>query len=164
LAIYPLLGAMSELFTGREKERTILKELLQSKESEFVALYGRRRVGKTFLVQTVYKEEIVFEITGLNKASKEMQLENFANLLNARRQETARMPTPPTSWLQAFHILQGYLETLKRKGKLVIFIDELPWLASSKSDFLPALENSGIVGLPKEMILSYWCAGRQHPG
>ena len=132
---------MNSLFTGREKEQAILKDLLQSRESEFVALYGRRRVGKTFLVQTVYQNEIVFEITGLNKASKEMQLENFTNLLNTRLQGTARMPTPPKSWLQAFHILQQYLETLKAKGKLVVFIDELPWLAAGKSEFLPALEN-----------------------
>ena len=51
---------MNSLFTGREKEQAILKDLLQSRESEFVALYGRRRVGKTFLVQTVYQNEIVF--------------------------------------------------------------------------------------------------------
>ncbi|MCB0579136.1 MAG: AAA family ATPase [Phaeodactylibacter sp.] len=132
---------MSSLFTGREKERAILKELLNSGESEFVAVYGRRRVGKTFLVETVYQDQIVFEITGLNKASKEMQLENFANLLNARLRGVARMLNPPKSWLQAFFKLQEYLETLKRQGKLVIFIDELPWLATGKSGFLQALEN-----------------------
>ncbi len=132
---------MNMVFTGREKERKLLRELLQSKESEFVALYGRRRVGKTFLVQNVYKDEIAFEITGLNKVSKELQLENFTNLLNARLRGPAKLLTPPRSWLQAFAVLQEYLESLKRKGKLVVFIDELPWLATGKSDFLPALEN-----------------------
>ena len=126
---------------GREREQAILKELLHTRESEFVALYGRRRVGKTFLVDTVYKDDIVFEITGLNKASKAMQLENFAHVLNVRLQETARMPTPPKSWLQAFFILRQYIENLKRKRKSVVFIDELPWIAKGKSGFLSALEN-----------------------
>ena len=55
---------------GREKEQALLKELLTTNESEFIALYGRRRVGKTFLAETVYREEIVFSITGLNKVGK----------------------------------------------------------------------------------------------
>ena len=104
---------MKPLFIGRKKEQKILKDLLVSRESEFVALYGRRRVGKTFLIETVYKKEIVFSITGLNKANTKMQLENFTNRLNARIKGTAQMPTPPKSWLQAFFILQTYLENIK---------------------------------------------------
>ena len=132
---------MAVTLIGREKEQTILKDLLTSSESEFVALYGRRRVGKTFLVETVYKKEIVFSITGLNKVDKALQLENFTNVLNALLDRTAQIPTTPKSWLKGFDILKYYLEGLKRKGKLVIFIDELPWLSTPKSGFLPALEN-----------------------
>ncbi len=126
---------------GRKKEQTILKELLDSKESEFVALYGRRRVGKTFLVETVYKKQIVFSITGLNKVEKALQLENFTNVLNRQLEGTARVPTIPRSWLQAFDILKKYLEGIRNRKKMVVFIDELPWLATGKSGFLPALEN-----------------------
>lgn len=132
---------MAVILIGREKEQSLLKELLTSRESEFVALYGRRRVGKTFLVETVYKKEIVFSITGLNKVNKTLQLENFTNVLNAQLSGTAQIPTPPKSWLKAFNILRQYLEGLKRKGKMVVFIDELPWLSTPKSGFLPALEN-----------------------
>lgn len=128
-------------FIGREREQAILKELLQSEESEFVALYGRRRVGKTFLVDTVYKNEIVFQLTGLHKATMAMQLENFMNALNTKLPPLSQMPTPPSTWLQAFNILRRYIETLHRKRKAVIFIDELPWLATGKSGFLSALEN-----------------------
>ncbi|MEM7372950.1 MAG: hypothetical protein AAF587_30290 [Bacteroidota bacterium] len=74
---------------GRQAEKKILKDLLSSKESEFVALYGRRRVGKTFLVETVYEKEIVFSNTGLNKANRATQLENFTNVLNAKLPRTA---------------------------------------------------------------------------
>ena len=132
---------MNTQLVGRKKEQKILKELLISGESEFVALYGRRRVGKTFLINTVYKKEIVFEITGLNKAKKATQLENFASLLNIRLNKRTYLPTAPKSWLQAFYMLQDYIENLKRKKKSVVFIDELPWLATGKSGFLPALEN-----------------------
>lgn len=132
---------MSVTLIGREKEQSILKDLLTTPESEFVALYGRRRVGKTFLVETVYKKEIVFSITGLNKVNKSLQLENFTNVLNAQLAGIAQIPTPPKSWLKAFDILKHYLEGLEEKGKMVIFIDELPWLSTPKSGFLPALEN-----------------------
>ena len=132
---------MAKRLIGREKEQKIFKELLTSEESEFVALYGRRRVGKTFLIETVYEKEIVFSITGLNKAGKDLQLENFTNVLNKKLNKTTFIPTAPKSWLTAFNILENYLESLKKNHKLVIFIDELPWLATSKSGFLSALEN-----------------------
>lgn len=128
-------------FIGREKEQKILSELLHSKESEFVAIYGRRRVGKTFLIETAYQKEMVFSVTGLNNGNKALQLENFTNRLNYYLEKTAKIPTVPKNWLQAFHILQTYLSGLPSKEKKVIFIDELPWLATSKSGFLTALEN-----------------------
>ncbi|MEM6964098.1 MAG: ATP-binding protein [Bacteroidota bacterium] len=132
---------MEKIFVGRTQESKILRELLATPESEFVALYGRRRVGKTFLIETVYKKQIVFSITGLNGVSSKLQLENFKNILNAQMGGTSELLSPPTSWLQAFFFLQTHLAKIKRKEKMVIFIDELPWLATGKSNFLPALEN-----------------------
>ncbi len=126
---------------GREKEQALLKELLTTNESEFVALYGRRRVGKTFLAETVYQKEIVFSITGLNKVGKGLQLENFINVLNTKLGKDDQITTTPKSWLTAFNHLTNYLGQLKHKGKMVVFIDELPWLATTKSGFLSALEN-----------------------
>lgn len=132
---------MAAPLIGREKEQDILNNLLQSNESEFVALYGRRRVGKTFLIETVYKKDMVFSITGLNKREKKIQLENFTNVLNHKLSSKEQITTIPQSWLQAFQLLKQYLESLNNSSKMVIFIDELPWLATSKSNFLTALEN-----------------------
>ncbi|MCB0836661.1 MAG: AAA family ATPase [Bacteroidetes bacterium] len=129
------------ILIGREKEKKTLLEILGSKESEFVAIYGRRRVGKTFLIDEVYKEHIVFEISGLNKGNKQLQLENFTSLINQRLEATAKLIQAPQSWLQAFFILQKYLDKLPTGKKHVVFFDELPWLAKGKSDFLAALEN-----------------------
>ena len=126
---------------GREKEQETLRDLLQSEESEFVALYGRRRVGKTFLIETVYRENMDFSVTGLNKGSKALQLENFTNQINLRLPQNTQITSIPKNWLRAFLLLQNYLENQSKKEKKVIFIDELPWLASKKSGFLTALEN-----------------------
>jgi len=111
---------------GREKEKKILTQVLQSKESEFVALYGRRRVGKTFLVDTFYKNKIAFSITGMNKTGMSVQLENFKNILNRRLEINKQIDTVPKSWLEAFELLKIYVASLTPKNKMVIFIDELP--------------------------------------
>jgi len=132
---------MATQLIGREKEQAILKELLKASESEFVALYGRRRVGKTFLIETVYQKEMVFAMTGLNKGGKHLQLENFTNTLNEKLSRTAQIPTAPKSWLKAFDILKHYLQDIQVSHKRVVFIDELPWLATGNSGFLSALEN-----------------------
>jgi len=126
---------MATQLIGREKERAILKELLTTGESEFVALYGR-------------------------KGGKHLQLENFTNTFNEKLPRTTQIPTPPTSWLKAFDILKHYLEGIKSKHKRVVFIDELPWLATGKSGFLSA----GIVGQPSGRILFCWFAARRHRG
>ena len=122
---------------GREKEIAILKDLLNSNESEFVSVIGRRRVGKTFLIGTVYAEQIAFEVTGIQNATMEDQLEHFTNAL----EDYSQSPLPiqvPKSWLEAFRLLTRYLENTKTAHKRVVFFDELPWLSTDKSKFLDA--------------------------
>lgn len=92
---------------GREDEKKILKEALNSGEAELVALYGRRRVGKTFLVRNYFAPQMVFELTGMHEASLQDQLFNFTQAL----QETAKMAIPPAvpqNWIQAFAMLTGF--------------------------------------------------------
>lgn len=90
--------------TGRERELATLQTLLVSNESELVSVIGRRRVGKTFLVQAAYSERIAFEITGIQHASNHEQLENFAIALNLHAKSSVPFQRP-SSWLEAFRLL-----------------------------------------------------------
>ncbi len=129
---------MEKILIGREKEKEILLEALASAEAEMVSVIGRRRVGKTFLVRTVYKDAICLEIEGIQNAPRKEQLKDFTIRLN-RAAKSAEEIKVPTNWLDAFYLLIDYLENLGDEKKKVIFFDELPWLATHKSGFLRAL-------------------------
>jgi len=126
--------------TGRKEEIKTLQSTLQSNHAELVAIYGRRRVGKTYLVKQVYKNHVKFEISGIHKGPLKDQLENFTNIVKSKTKRFNKQD-PPTSWIGAFNLLSQYLNGLKSKNKKVIFIDEFPWLATPKSRFLMAFEN-----------------------
>src|SRR3954466_4806917 len=129
-----------EKLIGRETEREILQEALASTQAELVAVYGRRRVGKTFLIRTVYEEHIAFELSGIHEAKLSVQLENFS--LSLQGVSGSQIPIAvPRNWLQAFAILQQYLSEKLRKKKAVVFFDEFPWLHSQRSGFLAAFEH-----------------------
>ncbi len=123
---------------GRTKEREIIRELLESRRSEFLAIYGRRRIGKTFLIDQSCGSNPIFTLTGLHHAPLKEQLQNFT--LSFQRQ-TKQFTTQPANWLEAFQVLIQYLEGIKTDEKKVIFIDELPWLSTPKSNFLGSLEH-----------------------
>jgi len=123
---------------GRKEEQSILKEALHSDESEMIAITGRRRVGKTFLVRSFYKTKIDLEFTGVQNAPRREQLDSFHFVLKqiANKQQDL---ISPKNWLEAFHQLITVLENeKKKKEKLILFFDELPWLATKKSGFLRA--------------------------
>ena len=122
---------------GRQEEQRILQKALTSSEAEMVAVIGRRRVGKTFLVETVCKEQLAFEITGLQKEPMLKQLRNFQDQLSEYSQSTLPVKLPK-DWQEAFQLLRTYLKTKVGNQKKVIFFDELPWLATHKSGFLSA--------------------------
>jgi len=128
---------MSTKIIGREKEISKLMELYKSNKSEFVAIYGRRRVGKTFLVRELFEKDLVFDLAGLAKSGLKNQLLNFYFSLN--RVATHDF-TEPLSWLKAFEQLIEVLETSPAERK-IIFIDEISWLDTPKSGFLSALEH-----------------------
>ena len=131
---------MENKVIGRDEEKRVLEKLLESDKPEFLAVYGRRRVGKTFLIREYYGPNIVFSFTGAFKVETKIQLNNFFReylRITAGKMET----TPPENWHVAFAYLADYLYTLKRrKRKQVVFIDELPWLDTPKSGFVSALE------------------------
>ena len=128
---------MQQSMVGRQQELAVLDKAFQSKEAELVAVFGRRRVGKTFLVRAAYADKIGFEITGIQHGTVREQLQHFTDRLNYH----ARPMLPfsaPVNWQQAFQMLVLYLETHFKNKKAVVFLDEFPWLAARKSEFLRA--------------------------
>lgn len=124
---------------GREFESAKMLNLLETKESELLAVIGRRRVGKTFLIKKVYQNELIFHITGLQDVSKKLQLQNFTEARNEFFPESEHFAVPD-NWLTAFAQLKQVLGKPKKK-KRVLFFDELPWLASNSSEFLKAFDH-----------------------
>lgn len=124
---------------GRKEEITLLQSLFENDESSFVAVYGRRRVGKTYLIRQVYQHSIVFECSGVLAENMKQQLENFWRSLNEANPQ-AQPPLPPKTWIEAFFQLRAYLNTQKQGTKKVLFLDEIPWFETPRSGFLAALD------------------------
>ncbi|WP_018630936.1 AAA family ATPase [Niabella aurantiaca] len=128
---------MPETIIGREAEKKILKDMLGSKEAELIAILGRRRVGKTFLVRRYYQQQLVFECTGLHEAGLAEQLLNFSKALQQAMQ-SAIPPATPDGWMQAFAFLGAFLQTKIKTQPVVVLFDEFPWMHTPKSGFLTA--------------------------
>jgi len=125
---------------GRSFEKERFNESLQSHRSELIAVYGRRRIGKKYLIRTYFYKHIIFSFTGLRNGILSDQLENF--MLELRRVSNQYKDVSPDGWLEAFSYLRTYLEGIRKtKKKKVIFIDEFPWVDTMRSGFLPAFEN-----------------------
>jgi AAA+ ATPase superfamily predicted ATPase len=128
---------MKNILIGRAKEQATLRKAYESNESEMVAVFGRRRVGKTFLVRSVFEERINLEFTGVQNASLEEQLTTFLFHIQRYSKLGAKLNKSRT-WLAAFLQLITVLEEEKTDKKRIIFFDELPWLATHRSGFLKA--------------------------
>ncbi len=127
---------------GRRKELQLLDKLFKSDKAEFLAIYGRRRVGKTFLISHFFQDKtIYFELTGIKNASTKNQLKNFTEELSETFFE-GEVQRCPSNWQDAFSILCKKVKEIDPSQKVTIFLDELPWLASSRSGFLGALDHA----------------------
>lgn len=120
---------------GRKYEQQLINERCESGKAELVAVYGRRRVGKTFLVRKAFNERFAFSFTGMYEVSRAVQLEHFRTVL----QQYSGMQIPRLKdWFTAFDALRQYLETQLSQQLVVVFLDELPWMDTPKSNFLAA--------------------------
>lgn len=128
-----------ENIIGRVEEIALLSKLLISDDAELLAVYGRRRVGKTFLIRNVFQKQLIFEFSGIHNATLTQQMENFIEVL---AKVSGSLPlTKPATWMQAFKILTDYLTPIIQKQKKVVFFDEFPWINTPRSGFLQAFEN-----------------------
>ena len=127
-----------EKLIGRQREIAELQRSFESDRSEFVIVYGRRRVGKTYLVDNFFNYEYDFSYVGGHRMPKAKQLRYFAKALK----KYARLSRQPkfATWDDAFDALEEYLESLPQDRKKVVFIDEMPWIDTPQSEFVDALE------------------------
>lgn len=139
------------MIVGRKKERTRLLEAYKSEYSEFVAVTGRRRVGKTFLIREVFDYKFSFQHSGLANQKTKVQLQEFRTSLINSGMKKCKVPE---DWFEAFHLLCRFLNDLP-DGKKVVFIDELPWMDAPKSHFVSALEHfwNGFASARKDILL-----------
>lgn len=124
---------------GRQEEQLILADIYNSKGADMLAITGRRRVGKTFLIRTYFHNKIHFELNGILHATLAQQLQHF-DMAFAKSKPGKRKTLSTPNWLNAFEQLAKHLDSLRTKKKLLIFIDELPWLDTHRSGFLAAFD------------------------
>lgn len=125
------------MIIGREKEQKLLREAYSDEYSQFVVVYGRRRVGKTFLVRETFNYKFTFQHSGIADMPKHTQLEEWKKSL---QKHGLKINDTPKDWLEAFSLLDDLIRKSRVKKK-VIFIDELPWMDTQGSGFVPALEH-----------------------
>lgn len=130
---------MSNLI-GRAREQSILKDILMSKEAEFVAVYGRLRVGKTFLIREFFQNKgVYFEVIGTYKGKMSDQLQNFSD--GFMEAFSPDFPiAPPKNWRTAFELLTKACRKVPKNKKIILFLDEIPWLASKRSKLIHQLD------------------------
>lgn len=120
---------------GREKERQVLSEFRESCKPEFLAIYGRYHVGKTFLVRSFFHNDFDFSFSGSFETPRATQLRLFKGELE---RYSGKKRKKPADWFEAFEQLRDYLSSLK-KDRIVVFLDELPWMDTPRSSFLQAI-------------------------
>ena len=139
------------MLVGREKELHLLHDIQNDDSSHFVAVYGRRRVGKTFLIREAFGYRFAFQHAGLSEGGMKEQIYAFTSSLKDAGYHVKKQPK---NWLEAFEALKDVIRLSSEKKK-IIFIDELSWMDTQKSDLMVALENfwNGFASARKDIVL-----------
>lgn len=140
---------MNKQLIARERECAELQRAFDSDESEFVTVCGRRRIGKTYLVEQFFEGKYDFKYVGGHNKRTRDQLYAFARALH---QYSGQPQLQFSDWYHAFDALEDYLATLGNERRIVIFIDEMPWMDTKRSNFISALES----------FWNGWAVGRQN--
>ena len=139
------------MLIGRKKEINLLHEIQNDDSSHFLAIYGRRRVGKTFLIREAFDYRFAFQYAGLSDSGMKGQIFAFVSSLKDAGYEVKKQPK---NWLEAFEYLKDLIRKSSEKKK-IIFIDELSWMDTPKCDLMVALENfwNGFASARKDIVL-----------
>ena len=140
---------MKDLIIAREREQAVFERLMNEPTAQMLVVYGRRRIGKTFLIREYFDDRFAFKHTAVSPMELKdrdkdgellyrIQLNEFAVSL---RRYGSKDESPIKDWSEAFHRLEALLERKRSKGKMVVFIDELPWLDTPRANFLSAFEH-----------------------
>lgn len=127
---------MARKIIGRKREISQLENIANSDRAELVAVYGRRRIGKTYLVKEFFNEKFDYYATGIFEGSQQDEIDAFCDGLY-QKQRVAKASIK--SWMDAFSALRQYLKGLRKK-RVVVFLDELPWFDVPSGKFLKAFE------------------------
>ena len=145
------------MLIGRTEERKKLENAYRSEYSEFIAVYGRRRVGKTFLIRETFGYRFSFQHAGLSKGNMKVQIDEFCRSLYKAGMKGVldRNFRKPANWGEAFFLLETFLDQSPGDQKKIVFIDELSWMDTPKSDLIPALESfwNGWASARKDILL-----------
>lgn len=140
------------MIIGRIAEQKELLRAYNSDYSEFVAVTGRRRIGKTFLIRETFNYNFTFQHSGLANQKNRAQLKEFRQSLVKYGLKKCRVPS---DWSDAFFLLSELIDQYKDDKKKVIFIDELPWMDTPRSNFVSSLEHfwNGYASARKDILL-----------
>ena len=127
----------SHKIIGRQAECERLEKCIQADQAQLIIVYGRRRVGKTFLINQFFNGRFDFKLTGAYAQPKETQLRYFAAELS---RQSGKRKMVPKDWIEAFEQLREHLSSLAPEEKHAVFFDEMPWMDTQRSGFLPAFE------------------------
>jgi hypothetical protein len=130
-----------DVIVGRQKEQNLLRELINSKKAEFIAVYGRRRVGKTYLIKNLMSSLpcVFFHVTGIQKGPFKLQLKEFAKQIGKAFYQSPSL-VPEKNWFDTFEVLTDAINKMPKDQTVILFFDELPWMATPRSRILVALE------------------------
>jgi uncharacterized protein len=122
---------------GREEEKLLLEQITANSKADLVAVYGRRRIGKTYLIRNCLQKHIALEYSGIHNVETEVQLARYYEALSKQLNNNIALPQP-TDWFAAFELTAVLLQKKMRRKKVVLFLDEFPWMQTPKSNFLAA--------------------------
>ena len=135
---------VKSIIVGREVEQDQFQRVLESNEAEFVSVYGRRRVGKTYLIRNFFENKkcIFFQTSGMKNGPQEAQLSEFKREIERTFYGNVRngFLGEPKNWMDALSLLTEAINLNKERQKIILFLDELPWMATHKSGLLSALD------------------------